>query len=539
MPESSRRRVAAELVDHERRDQLALLRREQLHVADQAGEHAAAVDVADEQHRALRVEGHLHVDDVLVAQVDLGRAAGALDDDEVVGGAQALVGGGDGGPDLRLVGVVLAHRHVPHGTAEDDDLAAGLRARLEQHRVHVHVRLDAGRARLVRLRAAELAALRRDERVERHVLGLERRHAVAAARVDAAERRGQHALAGVRAGADAHARRGRRGGRTGGRAEAFTARLLCGRGRRDTDGGRRVISVTRSAAASSASRRAAAGGDDLLMGRPRGEGGEDLVAARRARAAGRRAARRAPRGRQAASAERRPGRGPGRGGGGAVLGGGRAAQQAAARDRRAHDAHAGGPQRRQLGALAAALDELDERRRPGRRRGRAAPGRRRPSSCPCRRRCRPAAGRARRRRGRRGRAAQARRPASQASTPAAPASAACAGGRRRRRRAGATPAAPPRSPSRRPAPRRAASRRGRRRRRSPSSPARSAPRWRSSAASSSALVGPCIAIDVARLQAGGRARRQRLRARAARARPGARRPRARPARTRPRSCCRR
>ena len=120
------RRIPAELVDDERRDQLALLGREQLHVADQTGEDAAAVDVADEQRGRLRIARHLHVDDVLAAQVDLGRAAGALDDDEVVGGAQPVVGGGDDRPDLRLVGVVLAHRHVADGTAEHDDLAAGL-----------------------------------------------------------------------------------------------------------------------------------------------------------------------------------------------------------------------------------------------------------------------------------------------------------------------------------------------------------------------------------------------------------------------------
>ena len=52
------RRVAAELVDDEAADEGALLGREQLHVADQRGEHAAAVDVAHEQHRAVGVARH-------------------------------------------------------------------------------------------------------------------------------------------------------------------------------------------------------------------------------------------------------------------------------------------------------------------------------------------------------------------------------------------------------------------------------------------------------------------------------------------------
>jgi hypothetical protein len=57
--------VAAELVDHEAADEGPLGRREELHVTDQRREHAAPVDVADQQHRAnLGVKRDLHVDDV-------------------------------------------------------------------------------------------------------------------------------------------------------------------------------------------------------------------------------------------------------------------------------------------------------------------------------------------------------------------------------------------------------------------------------------------------------------------------------------------
>ena len=52
------------------------------------GEDAAAVDVADQQHRQAGRAREAHVGEVGGAQVDLGRAAGALADDDVVARAQ-------------------------------------------------------------------------------------------------------------------------------------------------------------------------------------------------------------------------------------------------------------------------------------------------------------------------------------------------------------------------------------------------------------------------------------------------------------------
>ena len=51
--------------------------------ADEAGDDAAAVDVADQHHRHVGGRGEAHIGDVAVAQVDLGRAAGAFDQHEV------------------------------------------------------------------------------------------------------------------------------------------------------------------------------------------------------------------------------------------------------------------------------------------------------------------------------------------------------------------------------------------------------------------------------------------------------------------------
>ena len=73
----------------------ALLGLEQLERADEGGEDAAPVDVADQQHRGVGGVGDVHVDDVAGAQVDLGRAAGALDHDQVVAAAQPVEAAGD------------------------------------------------------------------------------------------------------------------------------------------------------------------------------------------------------------------------------------------------------------------------------------------------------------------------------------------------------------------------------------------------------------------------------------------------------------
>ena len=50
---------------------------------DERGDDAAAMDVADEEDRNVRRLRKAHIGKIAVAQIDLGRAAGAFDDDEV------------------------------------------------------------------------------------------------------------------------------------------------------------------------------------------------------------------------------------------------------------------------------------------------------------------------------------------------------------------------------------------------------------------------------------------------------------------------
>ena len=125
------------------------------------GEHPAAVDVADHDDRQAGRPGQAHVGHVGVAQVDLGRAARALADDHVVGVPQPGQAVQRDLPQPRRVRAVAHRVGFGLGVAEHDDLAAPVAARLEQHRVHVGGRLDAGRGRLHRLGAADLGAVQR------------------------------------------------------------------------------------------------------------------------------------------------------------------------------------------------------------------------------------------------------------------------------------------------------------------------------------------------------------------------------------------
>ena len=191
-------RGAAELVDHEAGDQRLVFGGEQGQRAVHGGEHPAAVDVAGHDDRQAGRAGQAHVGDVGFPQVDLGRAARTLADDHVVGVPQPVQAVQRDLAQPRRVRAVAHRVGLGLGVAEHHDLAAPVAARLEQHRVHVGDRLDARRGGLHGLRAADLGAVHRDERVQRHVLRLERRHLHALPGQPPAQPGHQHALARVR-----------------------------------------------------------------------------------------------------------------------------------------------------------------------------------------------------------------------------------------------------------------------------------------------------------------------------------------------------
>ncbi len=144
-------------------------------------EHAAAVDVGDQQYRAVDRLGETHVGDVVAAQVDLGRTAGAFHQDDIVLTRQPPVGIQHRHLRGLLVVAVCQRFHVADGVALDDHLRTAIAVRFQQHRVVIGVRFDTAGGGLQRLGTADLAAVGGDGAVQRHVLRLERRHAHALA----------------------------------------------------------------------------------------------------------------------------------------------------------------------------------------------------------------------------------------------------------------------------------------------------------------------------------------------------------------------
>ena len=114
--------------------------------ADEAGDHAAAVDVADQHDRHVGGAGEAHVGDVAGAQVDLGGRARAFDQHEVALRPRGVPKLSSTAPSsLGFSRLVFARLGVADDLALHDDLRADLALGLQQHRVHVHAR--AARAR--------------------------------------------------------------------------------------------------------------------------------------------------------------------------------------------------------------------------------------------------------------------------------------------------------------------------------------------------------------------------------------------------------
>ena len=189
---------AAELVDHESRDPVAVGLAEDRVRAHEMRQHPAAVDVADDQDRQVGRFRQPHVGDVRLPQIDFRRGPGALADHDVEPRAQILQAGGGHRPQCFATLPVRRRRHTALGAAADDDLAGLIRAGLEQHRIEIDAGLQPAGQRLQRLGAADFTAVGGHGAVVGHVLRLERRHRHPAPRQQPAHPRDQHGLAGIR-----------------------------------------------------------------------------------------------------------------------------------------------------------------------------------------------------------------------------------------------------------------------------------------------------------------------------------------------------
>ena len=203
-PVCEQARVTAEAVDEEADDHRGIGGVDHGPRADEAGDDAAAVDVAEQHHGRVGGPGEAHIGDVARPQVHLRGRSGALDEDEIRLGLEPREAVEHGPHQARLPGLIVARPHRRDHAALHDHLRADLALRLEQHGIHVNRRRDAGRPRLQRLRPPDLAAIGGDGGVVRHVLRLERTHAKPAPGEGAREPGDDQRFADVGAGALDH-----------------------------------------------------------------------------------------------------------------------------------------------------------------------------------------------------------------------------------------------------------------------------------------------------------------------------------------------
>ena len=140
---------------------------------------------------------HPHVYDVLLLEVDLGRAPRSLQHQDVVFRCEGVIRLHDWLDQLPFILIIHRRIHVSDGHAIDDHLGTRIVGRLQQDGVHPHAGLHAGGLGLHNLRPAHFQPFRCDKRVERHVLRFERRHPVAILPEDPAKPRHQEALSRI------------------------------------------------------------------------------------------------------------------------------------------------------------------------------------------------------------------------------------------------------------------------------------------------------------------------------------------------------
>ena len=191
------REVASELVDRKPAEQRALFRRQQLHTSNDGSEHAAALDVGDEDPGHLEASHEAQIDEVVRAQVHFGYAPRAFDHDHVEAASQIGIGGRDVRSQFVHRGVVFARRQGLPRSAVHNDLAAPVAGGFQQDRVHHRLGFETARLGLRDLRASNLTTRPARVGIVGHVLGLERRDCHTPASQPRADGRHHPALARV------------------------------------------------------------------------------------------------------------------------------------------------------------------------------------------------------------------------------------------------------------------------------------------------------------------------------------------------------
>ncbi len=194
-----KRGIAAKPVDEKALDHEGVGRIEHGFRSDDLGDDAAAVDIAEENHRRRRRRGRSPYSQCRFARRLISEALPAPStrtrSAEPPKPRETVLHGGE---QFRLPRLIVARRRLADDAAKRHDLRPAAVMRLQEHRIHIDGRRDAAGARLHRLGAADFAAVRSRRRIVGHVLRLERPHRKAALVKGAAEPGDDQRLADVR-----------------------------------------------------------------------------------------------------------------------------------------------------------------------------------------------------------------------------------------------------------------------------------------------------------------------------------------------------
>ena len=90
--------------------------------------------------------GHAHVDDIVFAQVDLRRRAGAFEQNQLIFAGEPSISADHFGKKLLdAPGVIIGRRNLSPDLSQEDHLGAGICRRFEQDGIHVDARHQLGK----------------------------------------------------------------------------------------------------------------------------------------------------------------------------------------------------------------------------------------------------------------------------------------------------------------------------------------------------------------------------------------------------------
>ncbi len=95
---------------------------EYFHGANKRCEHAATINIADQQHWGLGITSHVHIDDITSLEIYLSWAACPFEYHHLVLIGQLIVGGFDGFKNVLPLLGIGAEVHVANGLTANNDL---------------------------------------------------------------------------------------------------------------------------------------------------------------------------------------------------------------------------------------------------------------------------------------------------------------------------------------------------------------------------------------------------------------------------------